>query len=81
VDGSGRIIGYGVFDLDDLTRADWRLGDYNVWSVERALIARPHTPLRSSHRRYQNALRRYREFRAHHPGQAMTGYADRDRWL
>lgn len=81
VDGSGRIVGYGVFDLDDLTRADWRLGETNVWSVERALIERPHTPLRTSDRRYRRALRRYREFRARYPDRPVTCYPDRHRWL
>ncbi len=81
VDGSGRIVGYGVFDLDDLTRADWRLGETNVWSVERALIERPHTTLRTSDRRYRRALYRYRAFRARHPDRPVTCYPDRDRWL
>lgn len=81
VDGTGRIVGYGIFDLDDLTRADWRLGETNVWSVERALIERPHTRLRTSDRRYRRALRRYREFRARYPDRPVTFYPDRDRWL
>jgi hypothetical protein len=59
VDGSGRIIGYGVFDLDELTRADWRLADHNVWSVERALYAAPHRPLATSDRRHARMLRRH----------------------
>lgn len=81
VDGSGRIIGYGVYDLDELTRADWRLGEHHVWSVERALIAAPHARLRTSDLRYRRALRRYRAFRARHPDEPATYYAGRDRWL
>ena len=81
VDGSGRILGYGVYDLDELTRADWRLGDHHVWSVERALIAAPHVRLRTSDRRYRRALRRYRVFRARRPDAPATFYAGRERWL
>lgn len=81
VDGSGRVVGYGVYDLDDLTRADWRLGEHHVWSVERALIEAPHARLRTSERRYRRALRRYRAFRARHPDAPAEYYAGRERWL
>lgn len=81
VDGSGRIIGYGVFDLDELTRADWRLGDANVWSVERGLIAGPHRRLRMSDRRFERMLARYRAFRAAHPTAPAAYYRGRERWL
>lgn len=59
VDGSGRIVGYGVAHLDALVRADWRLGTGNVWEVERALMRMPHRELRTSDRRYRRMLRRY----------------------
>ncbi len=81
VDGSGRIIGYGVHDLDELTRADWRLGEGSVWSVERALIAMPHRRLRMSDRRYERMLARYRAFRARHPDRPAVFYSGRERWL
>lgn len=85
VDGSGRITGWGVFHLDELTRADWRLGEGNVWSVERALIAAPHRPLRTSDRRFDHMLRRYRAFKARwpqqDPGRVRGFYAGRERWL
>lgn len=81
VDGSGRIIGYGVFDLDELTRVDWRLGDANVWSVERALIDRPHRRLRMSDLRYERMLARYRAFRATSPTAPAAYYRGRERWL
>ena len=85
VDGSGRITGLGVFDLDALTRADWRLGEGNVWSVERALIAAPHRPLATSDRRYDRMLRRYFAYKARHPdrdpGREQGFYAGQERWL
>ena len=58
VDGFGRIVGYAVCDLDGLTRADWRLGEHHVWSVERGLYRARHVRLKTSDRRYERALRR-----------------------
>ena len=81
VDGTGRITAYEVFRLDNLTRADWRLGEGNVWSVERALIEAPHRPYRMSDRRYRRALVRYRAFRARHPDAPAAYYAGKERWL
>lgn len=66
VDGSGRIVGYGVGHLDELVRGDWRLSERNVWEVERALIRMPHRRLHTSDRRYQRMLKRYLSFRARH---------------
>jgi hypothetical protein len=85
VDGSGRIVGYGVFDLDDLTRTDWRLSEGNVQSVERGLIAAPHTPIAMSDLRYERALRRYLAFKARwperDPGRVRGFYRGQERWL
>jgi hypothetical protein len=81
VDGSGRIIGYGVLDLRTLRRADWRLSSRNVWVVERALIKMPHRKLRTSDRRYQAMLRQYLAFRTAHPNRPATFYANRHEWL
>jgi hypothetical protein len=81
VDGSGRITGYGVFDLRTLPRCDWRLSPRNVWAVERALIRTPHTRLVTSDRRYRAALRRYLAFRNRYPNRPATYYANRKLWL
>lgn len=67
VDGEGRVVGYGTTNLDELVRVDWRLASHNVWAVERALIAMPHTPIRMPADRYRRALRRFRAFKAAHP--------------
>jgi hypothetical protein len=64
VDGTGRINGYGVAQLDLLTRADWRRSARSVWAVERALIAMPHYPLPMGEARYARALRRFEAFKA-----------------
>lgn len=81
VDGSGRIIGYGVLDLRSLRRVDWRLSARNVWAVERVLIAMPHRKLKTSDRRYQAMLRQYLAFRKRHPNHPATFYANRHEWL
>lgn len=81
VDGSGRITGYGVFDLRTLRNCDWRLSPRNVWAVERALIKLPHQKLKTSERRYQAILRQFRAFRKKHPGRPATFYANRHQWM
>lgn len=81
VDGSGRIVGYGVLDLRTLGRCNWRLSSRNVWAVQRALIGMPHKKLQTSDRRYRSTLRRYRAFREKHPDQPATFYANRREWL
>lgn len=63
VDGSGRVTGYGVFNLDELARSDWRLASHNVWAMERALIEIPHARIRMPQGRYSRVLERYREFK------------------
>lgn len=81
VDGSGRLTGYGVFDLRQLRRCDWRLSPGNVWAVERALIHMPHHKLKTSDRRYQEALRRYLAFRQKHPDRPARYFANRHQWM
>jgi hypothetical protein len=63
VDGSGRIVGYGVAEMNEVVRGDWRLSDHNVWEVERALIRMPHHRLRTSDRRHEKMLRRFLAFK------------------
>ena len=81
VDGSGRITGYGVFDLRSLRRCDWRLSEKNVWAVEKALIEFPHRKLQTSDRRYRAILRQFRAFKRKHPDRPVAFYAGKHRWL
>ena len=81
VDGSGRILGYGVLDLRTLRHTNWRLSARNVWAVERALIEMPHRELTTSDRRYETMLRQYLAFRKKHPDRPATFYANRHEWL
>jgi len=81
VDGSGRITGYGVFDLRSLRRCDWRLSRRNVWAVVRALIKLPHKKLKTSDRRYRAVLRQFQTFKKRYPGRPVTFYANKHQWL
>lgn len=63
VDGSGRVVAWGVANLDDLATSDWRLAEHNVWAMERALIEMPHRRIRMPATRYAAMLHRFREFR------------------
>jgi hypothetical protein len=81
VDGSGRITGYGVFDLRTLRRCDWRLSPGNVRAVERALIKMPHKKLKTSDRRYRAVLRQFRAFKEKYPDRPVTFYSNKHQWL
>ncbi len=81
IDGSGRIVGFGVADLRTLVKGDWRLSPKNVKEVERALIKMAHTPIRTSQRRHDVILRQFRAFRAKYPDKPATFYSNRHVWL
>ncbi|MCE2941851.1 MAG: hypothetical protein ACK53A_16210 [Gemmatimonadota bacterium] len=85
VDGSGRVVGWAVTDLDALLpRTDWRLAPTNAWSVDRALLRLRHRRLHMSERRYRTWLRRYLAYRAAvpaaTPGEWRRFYGDEARW-
>lgn len=80
VDGTGRIIGYGVFDLDELTLTDWRLGEGHVPSVVQALIDGPHRMLATSDRRYRRMYARYRAAPAGAGGRPVLAYHGQEKW-
>jgi hypothetical protein len=81
VDGSGRIVGYGIFDLRDLKRCDWRLSPGNVWAVERTLIKMPHRSLQTSEKRYKKVLNQFRAFRERNPASPVDFYSNRKFWM
>lgn len=81
VDGSGRIKGYGVANLDHLVPVNWRLSERNVWIVEKALIAMPHQPLKTSEQRYQRILRKFLAFKKAHPDKPFLFYDNLHQWM
>jgi hypothetical protein len=80
VDFTGRVKGYAVVDLRVLGSYDWRLSRRNVWKVERMLLDTPHSPIRTSDRRYRLLLARYRAFRAQFPDLKPLDYRGRQTW-
>jgi hypothetical protein len=68
VDGTGRVVGYGTANLDELVRVDWRLAEHDVRTVERALLRMPHRRIRTPDARYAWWLRRYEQLKAKHGG-------------
>lgn len=82
VDFTGRITGYQLVDLRVLGRYDWRFAPTNVWKVENYLLEIPHRTLRSSDRRYDRLLARYRAYRSRDPkGPVVEIYRNRQHWM
>jgi hypothetical protein len=81
VDETARITGYGIGDLRELGNYDWRFSPKNVWKVERYLQEIPHREIRSSEKRHQQLLARYREFKRQHPGKSPDYFANRHQWM
>jgi len=80
VDRTGRINGYGIFDLRAL-RVDWRLSPRNVWALERALIENEHRAMTTSDRRYRLWHERYLRYKRRHPDGRPKYYPNRHQWL
>ena len=81
IDFTGRLTGYTVVDLAQVMDGyDWRLSAGNVWKVERVLLDYPHREIQSSDARVRALRRRYRAYRAAHPGRKPVFYRHRERW-
>ncbi len=81
VDATGRILGYGAYDLRELGSYDWRTSTKNVWKVEQVLIDLPHRKIHTSDLRIARLRRRYLAWRAAHPGRKpVVIYRGRERW-
>ncbi len=81
VDATGRLISYNVADLRNLRSADWRLGEGNVFAIEKFLQNKPHKLVRTSESDYRRFLARYRRFKKRYPDREPVYYANRNRWL
>ena len=81
VDYSGRIIGYGLGNLYDLGNYDWRFAARNMHKIEEYLRELPHRRLRSSNKRYEALLERYKEYKQRHPDRAPVYYSNRNQWM
>lgn len=59
IDKTGRITGYGVANLDDIPRANWRFAKGNVWAVQTYLIKMRHKRIHTSTAHYQKLRAKY----------------------
>lgn len=81
VDHTARITGYGVTNLYVLGGYDWRFSPRNIWKVEEHLREIPHRQIRSSERRYEKLLARFKKFREQNPGASPDYFPDRHLWM
>jgi hypothetical protein len=81
VDFTGRLIGYGKGNLDDLGNYDWRFSPRNLWKVEDYLREIPHRAIRSSDSRYERLHERYKNFKETNPDRQAGYYDHRERWM
>lgn len=81
VDFTGRLKGYGVTNLSDLGKYDWRFSSRKMSRIEDHLRAIPHKSLRSSDRRYETLLARYHEYKKRYPDRSPSYYEDRLKWM
>ena len=81
IDFTGRITGYGTYDLRDLRSVDWRTATGNVWKVERVLIGMPHRSLRTSDMEYAWWHRRFVRYKARFPDRRPAYFPNRGEWL
>lgn len=81
VDFTGRLKGYGQTSLYDLGDYDWRFSPRKMLKIEEHLRALPHKPLRSSDKRYQALLDRYRSYKKRFPDRTPSYYDSRLTWM
>lgn len=81
VDFSGRIKGYGVTSLYDLGNYDWRFSPRKMTKIEEHLRQIPHRPIRSSDKRYDQLLARYKKYKKRFPDRSPSYYDNRRQWM
>src|SRR5713101_2330888 len=81
VDFSGRIKGYGLANLYDLGNYDWRFSARNMSKIEDYLRELPHRRLRSSDKRYEKLLARYKKYKKRNPDRSPAYYENRKQWM
>ena len=81
VDFTGRIKGYGLTSLYDLGNYDWRFSSRKMAKIEDHLRELPHRRIRSSDRRYERLLDRYKIYKKRYPDRSPSYYDNRDQWM
>ena len=81
IDASGRLKGYGLANLYDLGKYDWRFSSSNMHKIENHLREIPHPKLRSSDQRYEYFFERFRRFKKRYPDKSPRYFEHRERWM
>ena len=81
VDFTGRLKGYGVTNLYELGKYDWRFSPRKMTKIETHLRAIPHTRIISSDRRYEKLLARFRQYKKRYPDRSPSYYDNRSTWM
>ncbi|MFN2494205.1 MAG: hypothetical protein ABR501_15120 [Pyrinomonadaceae bacterium] len=81
VDFSGRIKGYALTSLYELGNYDWRFSTKKMTKIENHLRALPHRAIRSSDKRYEQLLERYKKYKRRYPKKSPSYYDNRHHWL
>ena len=81
VDFTGRLKGYGVTNLYDLGKYDWRFSPRRMTRIENHLRAIPHKPIHSSDTRYEKLLARYHQYKKRYPDRSPSYYDSRSTWM
>lgn len=81
VDLTGRLKGYGLTNLYDLGDYDWRFSPRRMLKLEDHLRALPHKPIKSSDKRYEALLNRYRKYKKRFPDRTPSYYDNRLTWM
>lgn len=81
VDFSGRLKGYGLTSLYALGNYDWRFSARKMSKIEDHLRAIPHKAIRSSDKRYEDLLARYKRYKKRYPNRSPSYYDSRAKWM
>ena len=81
IDASGRLKGYGLANLYDLGKYDWRFSSRNMHKIENHLREIPHRKLRSSDQRYEYFFERFKRFKKRYPDKSPRYFEHRERWM
>src|SRR5438445_11024681 len=78
---SGRLKGYGLANLYDLGKYDWRFSSSNMHKIENHLREIPHRKLRSSDQRYEYFFERFKRFKKRYPDKSPRYFEHRECWM
>ncbi len=81
IDMTGRIKGYALTNLYDLGNYDWRFNSRNMHKIEDHLRELQHRRLRSSDKRYEKLLARYKKYKQRNPDRSPAYYENRRQWM